>query len=331
MMEVRKRRKWEREQRSGFDSIVVPFKSTTANDEKHAALDNLPSFTPMPSPKTSTFKPFTFGWSFSSTNVDMSNTNPEPKQDKTWANFFGIKPRLVRDAADRDQAAPKQTAMGVTLSWWSRITSVFKKSESRDTHDAYAPPRIVIDSASGRSDMSQIDSVNIDRSSSPAARGTTWLNAVPPNGKTPLQPATVELPVRPILILGKISYVFFIASFLLLSLFARRAGYLDAKVWAIVVIQLAFQLTNTVDLVPVVVSSVDRLGIPAAWSRNHCQFEILMDLSENAECLLFHEKRPQSCHRLYIPLAWQDLTSIGMLGPAPGERFRRGKSSKNVR
>ena len=58
-MESRRRRKWRRDQRSGFADIVVPFKSRDVNStERRRRGDgggdsqmDLPSFTPMPSPR----------------------------------------------------------------------------------------------------------------------------------------------------------------------------------------------------------------------------------------------------------------------------------------
>ncbi|KAG5652872.1 hypothetical protein H0H81_003302 [Sphagnurus paluster] len=58
MVEARKRRRWEREQRAGINGLVVPFRTYPSSvDEKRSAdmavANNLPALTPLPSPKGS--------------------------------------------------------------------------------------------------------------------------------------------------------------------------------------------------------------------------------------------------------------------------------------
>lgn len=98
LVENRKRKRWQREQRVGIDGIVVPFRTyPSSGDEKRAAgaHDDLPSFTPLPSPKGNAFKPFAFGRSASPT---MSRTDPtdnlrsddaiEQQERSRWATLF---------------------------------------------------------------------------------------------------------------------------------------------------------------------------------------------------------------------------------------------------
>lgn len=94
-VELRKRRKWEREQRSGINGIVIPFRTgMSPSDEKHGGTaEALRSFTPMPSPRPSVFDRLAFTRSASpdpaaQANVPPNTEAPEPKEGKKWSAFL---------------------------------------------------------------------------------------------------------------------------------------------------------------------------------------------------------------------------------------------------
>lgn len=102
-VEMRKRRRWEREQRGGIDGLVVPFREgQPAADFKAADGYNsnprvdLPSFSPLPSPRQGSFGSlFTRNRSASPAppsekqqQQQQSSLPPVDKESKTWASFF---------------------------------------------------------------------------------------------------------------------------------------------------------------------------------------------------------------------------------------------------
>ena len=102
LVEGRKRRRWEREQRAGIDGIVVPYKvGMQAGDEKvgGASRTDLPSFTPMPSPKAGGFNPFFLNHAAPSAESDDASHSrsleslKKPQSEKSWDSFFGKKSR----------------------------------------------------------------------------------------------------------------------------------------------------------------------------------------------------------------------------------------------
>lgn len=109
MLEARKRKKWEREQRSGVNGLVVPFRvGVPRTTEKRDFLDgkrheDIPDFTPMPSPKA-TFNPFSalarsVSPATSKGKAKDESTPPldslKAKSGKSWDNLFGDKPRTL--------------------------------------------------------------------------------------------------------------------------------------------------------------------------------------------------------------------------------------------
>jgi hypothetical protein len=95
-VDLHKRRKFRKEQRAGVNGLVVPFRP---NEKPHAkTFDDLPSFTPLPSPKASPFTPFSFGRSASpslnssSAHADGSrsgSTDSSERKNAGWvATFF---------------------------------------------------------------------------------------------------------------------------------------------------------------------------------------------------------------------------------------------------
>ena len=105
-----RRRKFQKEQRVGINGLVVPFKDGMPNEKSHARVfDDLPSFTPLPSPKGDSFVPFMSPSPRSSSEyLDMSrsgSTNSlEPKAEKErdgWAATFFGGVKSVEKAAKR--------------------------------------------------------------------------------------------------------------------------------------------------------------------------------------------------------------------------------------
>ncbi|KIK09980.1 hypothetical protein K443DRAFT_671297 [Laccaria amethystina LaAM-08-1] len=80
LLKNRRRRRYELEQRSGIKGIVVPFRSGVESGNEKGAVQDLPSFTPLPSPSRSAFKPF---W------ASRSNS-PIGNQPSGSAESFGI-------------------------------------------------------------------------------------------------------------------------------------------------------------------------------------------------------------------------------------------------
>jgi hypothetical protein len=100
-VELYKRRKFRKEQRAGVNGLVVPFRHDMPNEKPRArGFEDLPSFTPLPSPKASPFIPFSFGRSASpslnsrSDHADASRSGStdsleqKEKEKKSWT-FFG--------------------------------------------------------------------------------------------------------------------------------------------------------------------------------------------------------------------------------------------------
>jgi len=75
-LEKRGRRKWEAEQRSGLDNVGQPFNGVERGDVKATTTEEFRSFSPLPSPKGSVFKPF---WSSRSNSpVGANNYTASP-------------------------------------------------------------------------------------------------------------------------------------------------------------------------------------------------------------------------------------------------------------
>jgi hypothetical protein len=121
-----KRRKYLREQRVGINGLVVPFKDgVPAEKPQSKGMEDLPSFTPLPSPKGSPFMiPFSLGRSASpssnngpDTTTDASRSrptdSPEPqeKERRGWA-FFGAQKSDEKAANPPKRKPVKLKAIG---------------------------------------------------------------------------------------------------------------------------------------------------------------------------------------------------------------------------
>jgi len=88
LLKNRRRRRYELEQRSGIKGIVVPFRSGAESGNEKGAVQDLPSFTPLPSPNRSAFKPF---WGSRSNspigNQPSGSTESFGIQKEGWDDF----------------------------------------------------------------------------------------------------------------------------------------------------------------------------------------------------------------------------------------------------
>ncbi|GLB37016.1 hypothetical protein LshimejAT787_0400670 [Lyophyllum shimeji] len=119
LVEKRKRKRWEREQRAGIDGLVVPFRmhTPTPPGEKRTAgtYDDLPSFTPLPSPKGSAFKPFSFSRNASpaASKTDLADPSPssgDEAEQRDWGAAF--KQRFIAPPKPNKLMAIGRKAMG---------------------------------------------------------------------------------------------------------------------------------------------------------------------------------------------------------------------------
>ncbi|KAG6865489.1 hypothetical protein C0991_002203 [Blastosporella zonata] len=115
LVEMHKRKRFEREQRSGIDGIIVPFRMSPASGEKgspNAHLD-LPSFTPLPSPGGSAFKPFHFSRHASPTGskTDLTKLSPSDNEAEQGGNSAGwgetFRQRFIAPPTDKLKAIRK--------------------------------------------------------------------------------------------------------------------------------------------------------------------------------------------------------------------------------
>ncbi|KAF8160734.1 hypothetical protein B0H34DRAFT_349869 [Crassisporium funariophilum] len=173
-LEKRGRKKWETEQRSGVEGIVVPFRggAPTGNlgDEK------VRSFSPLPSPRGSTFKPFWSSRSNSPANNQESasssmETVTQKDADRPWNDIFAPttttvsakqkqkkrttkllaigrkamgKEQLKKDGDDEESAVPLSppavigSPMGEThdrnTAWYGRMTALLARKEPANSH-----------------------------------------------------------------------------------------------------------------------------------------------------------------------------------------------------
>ncbi|RDB16658.1 Plasma membrane fusion protein PRM1 [Hypsizygus marmoreus] len=161
LVERRKRRRWEREQRAGIDGIVVPFRMDPPPQEKRVVglHDDLPSFTPLPSPKGSAFKPFSFSRSASPAMSVAAEPN-EHRDAGGWGAAFRQKftagqpaklKAIGRKAMGKEQFIADQEDRATTTNdsgkrntaWFGRVATMLDKRQSRPDPEA-ARPRLRI-------------------------------------------------------------------------------------------------------------------------------------------------------------------------------------------
>ncbi|KAF8893468.1 hypothetical protein BD779DRAFT_1436024 [Infundibulicybe gibba] len=236
-MEARKRRRWEREQRVGIDGIVVPFRGQPV-DEKYVGSggiqphQDLPAFTPLPSPKGGELRP-------NRPVSSMYMNSPTPKPEKSWRTLLGLQaapkpgPPVISgpmklmalgraktrgvdtEAAYADPASTPVDKGDRNTAWFGRVATMLgKKSsepESPGLRSRHRPNlRISIDRASSvRSDLPHIDTnptpgqQHDDRathsrwSASPEATKPSmqWKDLISPK-KSVHQPIAIGVPIR---------------------------------------------------------------------------------------------------------------------------------------
>ncbi|KAL4263584.1 Plasma membrane fusion protein PRM1 [Pleurotus pulmonarius] len=142
LVERRRRGRWQREQRSGFEGIVVPFRSNNAGNEKGgvqgqgqlAPGNQLPAFTPIPSPRP----PGVFSPTLRSNNSSpRPGTVPKEKDaEKSWDSFFGETKQESKFSGMISSFASRTRAR--TISAPKKLMAIGKKpipAEDRDNTD----------------------------------------------------------------------------------------------------------------------------------------------------------------------------------------------------
>ncbi|KAG6868386.1 hypothetical protein C0993_003802 [Termitomyces sp. T159_Od127] len=220
---MRKRRRFEREQRSGINGLVVPFRMSPTHGEKGSSPSSkvshldLPSFTPLPSPRGSTFWPFSLSRN-ASPSPSASRTNlvtilpggyNEGEQGGTgtsWGKTFkqkfvalpANKPRAIVkksmgkevSVADNGKSASMfesggEDSDGKNITWFGRMASMLDKKSAATTETR---PKLRI-STSPDSDkgVSTTRVLSSRWSSSPIESISPWKNLIK---KSPVTPAT---------------------------------------------------------------------------------------------------------------------------------------------
>ncbi|KAF9460713.1 hypothetical protein BDZ94DRAFT_1311228 [Collybia nuda] len=92
-VELRKRRKWEKEQRSGINGIVIPFRTgmSSGDEKRNDTAEGLCSLTPMPSPKPSVFDRFAFARTVPPAPIQsetLPNVGTVENKGKKWGTFL---------------------------------------------------------------------------------------------------------------------------------------------------------------------------------------------------------------------------------------------------
>jgi hypothetical protein len=215
-IEVRKKRKWQREQRSGFDKIVVPFRDSQQNGDQPGGQGDLRLFTPMPSPGPA---PNVDGQTIRRTDHPLGSL--EPKFERSWDSFFGQKITTTREPvgtrtisvpmklkAIGRKAIGKETFIGdvekSTVSreeaqsengtWFGRVKTMIRKQGSTENDNGGETSvsrgnsrpalRIAIESASDRSLAA--DQATSAWSASPTApHNMPWMNRIVQRQPTP--------------------------------------------------------------------------------------------------------------------------------------------------
>ncbi|KAF8070095.1 plasma membrane fusion protein PRM1 [Lyophyllum atratum] len=212
LLETRKRRRWEREQRAGIDGLVVPFRiQPSPSEEKPSAVPHdLPSFTPLPSPKGSAFKPFSFSRNASPAAsktdlTELSRSGDEAEQGgSSWGASF--KQRFVappnklmaigRKAMGKEQLVDDQ---GAVRERSSPASDVADNSNKRNTA-WFGRPKLRISIArasadndinSGRAPSSRWSSSPVD----PSAVNSSWKSVM--KKASPSANPPIGLPGRP--------------------------------------------------------------------------------------------------------------------------------------
>ncbi|KAG5720326.1 Plasma membrane fusion protein PRM1 [Termitomyces sp. T112] len=224
LVAMRKRRRFEREQRLGFNGLV-PFSMSPTPGEKGAGYPpnashlDLPSFTPLPSPKGSTF------WSFNSSR----NTSPSPAASRTnlassghseveqgrsgtsWGEAFRQnfvappvnrlkaigKKSMGKDVFSKNSASSSEIdgkdSNGKKTAWLGRVAAMLDKKKSIATVETRPKLHISISPPESDNGASTARVLSSRWSSSPVEPSSTWRNLIKKSPPTP----TIALPARP--------------------------------------------------------------------------------------------------------------------------------------
>ncbi|KAG5641513.1 hypothetical protein DXG03_004829 [Asterophora parasitica] len=178
MVEARKRRRWEREQRGGIQGLVVPFRDAPppVSEKQPGVHNNLPAFTPLPSPKDRAFelKPFAF-MNRNASKTEVNDSREAEQGGSNWAatfkdrfvappsnKFMAIgrraigKEQLKEDGDEKKDPAPSSSnipddSSKRNTSWFGRMSSMRDKKQtdpSPERPKLRIRPTAVIDSGS---------------------------------------------------------------------------------------------------------------------------------------------------------------------------------------
>ncbi|KAG6891582.1 hypothetical protein C0992_003610 [Termitomyces sp. T32_za158] len=237
---LHKRRRFEREQRSGIDGLVVPFRMSPTPGEKGSSPSlkvnhlDLPSFTPLPSPRGSAFWPFSFtrneSLSPSASRINLAIIPPgSSKAEKggsgtSWGEefkkiFVALPANKLRTigkkspgkevlVAERSVLSGKSTSIfengeedsnGMNTTWFGRMASMLDKKKSAFTTETR--PKLQISTSPPDSDKgaSTTRAPSSRWSSSPVESKSPWKKSIktsPPTRVTVLStlPAPNDTP-----------------------------------------------------------------------------------------------------------------------------------------
>lgn len=217
LLKNRRRRRYELEQRSGMKGIVVPFRSGVESENEKGAVQDLPSFTPLPSPSRSAFKPF---WA-SRSNSPMGNQPSGSAesfgiQKEGWDDFppkpiessvkkpsrlmtigrkaIGkerVKANGGEESTSSSEKSPPDEGIRSTT-WFGKFTTLWTKKEPQSSEFWEQPsrgrPKLQInvqrDSADAGSNSYGSHAMQSRWSASPNATQTSWGNIMSPSKKT---------------------------------------------------------------------------------------------------------------------------------------------------
>ena len=117
-LEQRRRRKWQKEQRSGIDGLVVPLRDRPSDEKRPLDISNRqttplpPPFTPVPTPREAPWRRFASfnangslaGSSASSINHDFEPTHPRFRSDETLVMALNVDDGNIHSMAEKSNA-----------------------------------------------------------------------------------------------------------------------------------------------------------------------------------------------------------------------------------
>ncbi|KAG6874500.1 hypothetical protein C0995_010410 [Termitomyces sp. Mi166 len=222
---MRRRRRFEREQRSGINELVLPFRMSPAPGEKglgpvpYSSHLDLPSFTPLPSPKASAFRLFNLSRTASPSpaasrtnlaNLSSGNSETERGGDETsWGEVFRQKffapptnkfkamsksmgkEALVVNPSGKSISTSENDGKGLkeNIAWFGRMASMFEKKKCTAT--AGTRPKLRISISDKGAPTNRV--LSSRWSSSPIKPSPSWKNLIksPSTQTTSLSPRPV--------------------------------------------------------------------------------------------------------------------------------------------